>query len=448
MDTATFCFENDLSVERDLLIRKIHLMRKKHKKSSSRRSSRESVYHASSSTAEFYAASPTEKPLYDDGRALDSGRDHRTSRHQSSTGRREEKMDPREKMALMAILKAVAMVLLLVIAFFLLWKGIGLYEESIWLDHAKEGDVAPVLQEVVLVEEFDIQDQNAREKFAERVERWREADRLVRSADALLQRNIHDQAIVRCQDALRLDPAHMGALERLGQLHFEKENHVEAVNAYIRLLSVDPSRLEVQKKLIQALDAFGDADAVMYMAEWYLDQNMFDADIQLYLANARYTREEFTEAAEAYGQVLRNSPRDARALARQAASYMQVGQYEKALLPLEVLRQNNYRGQEYYKQIAVCNAQLLRSKESVQTLGRAAMLFETRIVLGWLQDPHFDPIRTDRAFQSFTDRVGGEEFRLMLEKMAAEQPKRQEKIPGLVIPTDERLDTELLKPRQ
>ena len=357
-------------------------------------------------------------------------------------------MDPREKMALMAILKAAAMILLLMIAFFLLWKGIGLYEESTWMDHAEGSDVPPVLPEVDLVEEFDIQDQAAREKFAERVERWREADRLVRSADALLLRSIHDQAIVRCQDALRLDPAHMGALERLGQLYFEKENYIEAVNAYIRLLSVDPSRLEVQKKLIQALDAFGDADAVMYMAEWYLDENLFDADIQLCLANARYAREEFTEAAEAYAQVLRNSPRDASALTRQAASYMQVGQYEKALVPLEVLRQNNYRRQEYYKQIAVCNAQLLRSKESVQTLGRAAMLFETRIVLGWLQDPQFDPIRTDRTFQSFADRIGGEEFRLSLEKMAAEQPKRTEKLPGLVIPTDDKLDTELLKPKQ
>ncbi len=424
-------------------------MKKKHKKASSRCSSREPVHHASSSTAEFYTASPSEKPLYDDGRTIDSGRENRTSRHQASTGHRAEKMDPREKMALMAILKAAAIVLLLGIAFLLLWKGIGLYEESTFLDRAKEGDASPVPQEANLVEDFDIQDQDAREKFAERVEQWREADRFVRSADALLKRGIYDQAIVRCQDALRLDPAHMGALERLGHLYFEKENYVEAVNAYVRLLSVDPSRLEVQRKLIKALDAFGDTDAVMYMAEWYLDQNVFDIEIQLYLANARYVREEFVEAAEAYGKVLSNSPRNARALTRQAASYMQVGEYEKALVPLEVLRKNNYRGQDYYKQIAICKAQLLRSEESVQTLGRAAMLFETRIVLGWLKEPQFDPIRTDRIFQSFTERIGGEEFRIMLEKLAVEQrKKRQDKLPGLVIPTDEIRDSELLKSRK
>ncbi|MCK4564551.1 MAG: hypothetical protein KAU94_07745, partial [Verrucomicrobia bacterium] len=270
-------------------------MRKKHEKNRSRRSSEDPSHPSSGSNVEFYAASPTEKPLYGDRTVSDSKQVHRTSRHRASTGRREEKMDVREKRALMAILKSIIIIFLLGIAFFMLWKGISLYEESIWLDHAKEDEGSPVLQEVVLVEDFDIQNQDTREKFADRVELWREADRLVRSADALLLRSIYDQAIERCQDALRLDPAHMGALERLGRLYFEKENHVEAVNAYIRLLSVDPSRPDIQKKLIQSLDAFGDAEAVMYMAEWHLEQNMYDAEIQLYLANARYTREEFAE---------------------------------------------------------------------------------------------------------------------------------------------------------
>lgn len=423
-------------------------MRKKRRNNSSARSSKEAAHHTPVSSAEFYTTSPTEKPLYDNSMGSDSKQVHKTSRHQASTGRREEKLDPREKMALMAILKLFVMILVLVIAFFMLWKGIGLYEESIWLDHAKEGEGSPVLEEVVLVEDFDIQNQTAREKFADRIELWREADRLVRSADALLQRSIYDQAIIRCQDALRLDPSHSGALERLGQLYFAKENYVEAVNTYIRLLSVDPSRAEIQKKLIQALDKFGDAEAVMYMAEWYLEQNMYDAEVQLYLANARFTREEFAEAAEAYGVVLRDTPRNVSALERQATSYMLLEQYEKALAPLEVLRTNNYRGQEYYKQIAICNAQLLQSKESVQTLGRAAQLFEKNLVVGWVRDPRFDPIRTDRAFQGFIDRVAGQETRLWLEKVASDQAKPKDEGPKLVIPTDERLDSDLLKPRQ
>ena len=358
-------------------------------------------------------------------------------------------MDIREKIALVAILKSIIIIFLLVIAFFMLWKGIGLYEESIWMDHVKEGAGSPVMQEVVIVEDFDIQNQDTREKFADRVELWREADRLVRSADALMRRSIYDQAIERCQDALRLDPSHMGALERLGRLYFEKENHVEAVNAYIRLLSIDPSRSEIQKKLIQSLDAFGDAEAVMYMAEWYLKQNLYDTEIQLYLANARYTREEFIEAAKAYGRVLREAPQNVDALERQAMSYMQLDQYDKALVPLGILRGNNYRRQEYYKQIAICNAQLLQGKESLQALGRAAQLFEKQLIVGWLRDPKFDPIRTDRAFQAFIDRIAGEETRLWLEKVASDQANKTDIKSELEIPTvNDKLDSELLKPRQ
>lgn len=423
-------------------------MRKKRRKTRSQRSLGEASRQTAAPHAEFYSASPVEKPLHEDGHGSGSEQGQRTSRHRARTARREEKIDPREKMALAAILKSMILILMLGIAFFLLWKGIGLYEESIWLEHAKERESSPVLQDVVLVAKFDIQDQDAREKFAGRVELWRKADRLVNSAEALLQRNIYDLAIERCQDALRLDPSHMGALDRLGQLYFKKENYVEAVNAYIRLLSVDPSRSEVQKKLIRALDAYGDTAAVMYMAEWYQEQNLYDPDITLFLANARYSREEFPEAVEAYGRILRDTPLNILALERQASAYMQIEQYDKALIPLETLRGNNYREKEYYLKIAICNAQLKQSKESLLALGRAAQLFDNRLVVGWVQDSRFDPIRSDRAFQSFIDRVAGAQTRLWLEKQVSEELKKPEKVPVLGIPTVDKLDNELLKPRK
>lgn len=362
-------------------------------------------------------------------------------------------MDPREKMALMAILKSVIMILLLVIAFFMLRKGISLYEESIWLEHA-DTEKSPVLQEVAMVEDFNIQDQDAREQFVKRIQKWKDADRLVRSADALLQRNIYDQAIEQCQNALRQDPAHSGALERLGRLYYAKKDYVEAVNSYIRLLSVDPSREDVKKSLIQALDAFGDHEAVQSMAEWYLDENLNDADIQRYLANALYDQGNFAEAAEVYGRVLRDAPKDIQALERQASTYMQIGQYAKALVALNKLRENNYRNQAYYKQIAICNAQLQLSQETVQTLGRAAQLFGEKIVMGWMQDPLLDPVREDRNFQAFTDRIGGEEFRQWLEKMAqnidAAQSPKPEIGPKLEMPSGsmDLKENELLKPKQ
>ncbi|RKX40256.1 MAG: hypothetical protein DRP64_12910 [Verrucomicrobia bacterium] len=424
-------------------------MKKKHKKQ--RTEGSPGGYTHISSSSEFYSSSPSERPLSDSDAPSDSHSVRETVRHQAAL-RGPEKMDPREKMALMAILKSAVLILSLVIAFFLLWKGINLYEESVWLEHADAPEKSPVLLEVELGEGFDIQDQNSREQFAERIEFWKEADRLVRSADALLQHNNQDQAIELCQDALRLDPAHIGALERLARLYYAKGNHVEAINAYIRLLSVDPSRKKIQKRLIAALNAYGDHDAVKYTAEWYLEENAYDVDVQRYLANALYAREDFAAAAEAFGKVLRELPRNVQVLEQQASSFMQVQQYEKALVPLSTLRRHNNKNPVYHKQIAVCQAQLQQGYETVQTLGRAAQVFGVQIILGFIQDPQFDPVREERAFQAFVDRVGGKEFRLGIEDMArraaASEEERTGIEPQLEMPVSEFQNEELLKPKK
>jgi tetratricopeptide (TPR) repeat protein len=404
-----------------------------------------------SSNPEFYSSSPTEKPLVDTTGASDSKHVRRTGRHQATaSGRKKEARDPREVGAQMAILKSITVVILLMITFLVLYKGIKLFEESVWMDHALAEEGSPVLQEVVLVEDFDIQAEGAREQFAERIATWKEADRLVRSADALIQRSIYDQAIERCQDALRLDSAHMGALARLGQLYHAKENYVEAANAYIRLLSIDPSQDDVQKKLIHTLDALGDSEAVMYMAEWYLEQNTYDVDVQRYLANARYVAEEFAIAAEEYSRVLQDLPKDQPALEKQASSYMLLKQYDKALPVWEQLRGINYRTQNYYKQISICNAQLLQTKETVQTLSHASQLFGEKLLINWVVDPLYDPVREERAFLAFTERIGDKKFREWNEQMAQnlEDRGKVKTEVQLEMPKAEPITEDQLKPQQ
>ncbi len=426
-------------------------MRKKQKKHSS--SHKAGVAEHVSAPADFYSASPVERPLHDDRRTADARDVRKTRRHQKVAGKRKEQVDIRDKAALVAILRSIVVILLLLIALFVLWKGTALYEENRIAREVEGSPVqeqTPVMQAVELVEDFDIQNQEERKKFAERIESWKEADRLVRSADALLLRNLYDQAIAQCQDALESDPSHRGALERLGKLYYAKKDYAAAANAYIRLMSVDPSHKEIQKKLIQALDAYGDNKAVEYMARWYFDQNLYDPDVQRYLAHALYNEEEFDKAVEAYDRVLRDSPDDTVAMEQQATACMQVKQYEKALELLETLRRKDYRNPAYYKQIVICNAQLKRGKETVDTLGRAAQLFGEQMVLGLLQNPQLDPVREDPAFQGFADRVGGEEFRQWLEKMAKGIKVGKQDLPEprklqLDVPDIQREDAELLK---
>ena len=368
--------------------------------------------------SDFYTSAPTEQPLYQDGSELDRNRVRKTERHQVVSGLSKETIDPREKIALLAILKAAIMFLMLLIAFFMLWKGIKLYEESIWLDSQPLEELSPVMLELPEPDSLASGNMEEGQSFADRIRGWQEADRLVGVADALLLRNNYDEAIERCQDALRLDPAHMEALKKLGELYYEKGMYPEAINTYIRLVSIDPSRKDMKKRLIAALDANGDAESVVAVAEWFWDTNGFDEDFYRYYANGLFKLEEYTEAAAAYERLLKGSPQDAGVLQNLANAYIYLEQYEKALVTLEKLQIISYRDQNCYKQIVICHAQLGHGTETVQVLGKAAHLFGQNTVVSWIADPQLDPIRQDSTFQAFADRVGGKEYRMYLEKIA------------------------------
>ena len=390
----------------------------KKKKKPSAHSADSAGFDNLSDPVDFYSSGTGEQPLAGGHSHADLSQIRKTDRHQAVGGRQKQNVDLRERMALVTILKSVFMILLLMIAFAMLWKGIKIYEESVWLeDHAVEEE-SPVMREVVMVDNFDLSDERSREQFAERVEIWKEAERLLGRSEALLARNNHDEAIKRCQDTLRLDPAHRGALDLLGRLYFAKQRYVEAANAYIRLLSVDPSNNDVQRRLIRALDAVGDHEAVRYMAEWYLSENLYDTEVQSHLANALFAGKSYLDAAAAYRRVLQEAPGDVAAMEQLAASYLLLDDYKNALAPLQKLRDLNYRNPVYYRQIAVCNAQLEKGYETVQILGRAAQIFGDKVVMAWMQDSRLDPVRDDRNFQAFADHVGGEGFRKWLDKMA------------------------------
>jgi tetratricopeptide (TPR) repeat protein len=300
----------------------------------------------------------------------------------------------------------------------MLWKGIKLYEESIWMENQPETELSPVMSDLAEVETFSSVTPMGESSFADRIEGWREVERLAGVADVLLLGNNYDEAIERCQDALRLNPAHMETLIKLGELYYEQGMYLEAINAYIRLVSIDPSSKEMKKRLIEALDANGDAESVVVMAQWFRDEHGFDEDFHRYFANALYELENYSEAAAAYERLRKGTPEDAEILQKLASAYMQLDQYENALGVLEQLQTIHFREINCYKQMIICHAQLGDGPETVKILGKSAHLFGQNTVVSWISDPQLDPVRMDPAFQSYADRVGGREYRLYLEKVA------------------------------
>lgn len=448
INTSTLYYGNALSESGLVASTGTDFMKKKTKKTQSGLPSER--FEGNSVPSDFYSANPAERPLNEDRGSAYGNHVRKTGRHQTAQGRRKETADPREKMALLAILKTGVVAILLAIAFLLLWKGIAIYEENLFQKQQGLGENAPVLREVVQVEDIDFAGRDSHELFSERIDVWKETERLIRSADSLLLRDNVDLAIERCQEAVRLNPAHVGALERLGNLYARKELHAEAIEAYIQLLNVHPDRKEYKENLIALLDDHGDSDAVVFMAQWYLDQNTYNASVQRHLAHAYYVNEDFAAAADAYKRVLKDNPDDTEAMEQLVNAQMLLKEYDNALPVLENLRVWNYRDQRYYRLIAVCQAQLGQSHEVVQTLGKAAHLFGQNVVIGWIQDPMLDPVRQDRTFQAFAGRVGGEEFRKWLEQVAATMEKKDEKeiTPQILVPEREGIDSSLLQRNQ
>ncbi len=358
--------------------------------------------------SDFYESGFPEKPLYESHE-----QESAPSRLHAIDRRRKDKgalSNPRRDLAAVySIVRAVILALLVVAVFFMLRKGVALYEGEQELEGHRLQAMSPVLAEVQLVKDVDIGQESDIQAFFERqVNDWTEADRLVRAAQGHVRRNNPDQAIERCHDALRSSPANMDVLELLATLYEQKDMHVEAINAYIRLLSLDSSRKELQVSLINTLYRYGDFSSVIYVAGWYLEESGYDADVQFRLAEALFHDQQLIEALNAFERVLKDSPKNAQALISQIDIHMRLNRFAAALPLFDQLYDQLYRHPWFYKRLAICNAQAGRAAQAVQTLGKATSLLGRDRVMEWLKDPQLAVVHEEKIFQPFVRRLESE----------------------------------------
>jgi tetratricopeptide (TPR) repeat protein len=378
----------------------------------------------------FYSQHAGESPLdeYSDG--ADRGPTCRTSQH--SPARIRENSNRASNWAIsLLLLRAVLIVVLLVGGFIVL---------KLVLDRMAEPSEKELLQREatsVLMETPSVSGTGSAGAagfqelvvdtalIGQRLEQWEQAERHLRSAEALTRRGIDEEAIQQLGQALRTMPDSREAQKLLLELYMKKGFYAEAVPLCIRLLDQDSRQKDLQMTLLSALQSSGQTAAGLLLADRILQvqpNNMtvlsFAAVGQLGLGNK--------EAAQAlFERILENDDKNTDALEGCAKIYSEQGNYQKAVpYYLELVRLNPKPA--YYQELARCYAQQNQADKAVALMGQAASLFGETAVSPWLRDTIFDPVRETVEFRSFADRLVGVETRKAIEAINKREVEKAE----------------------
>ena len=371
--------------------------------------------------SDFYESATGDQPLYQRHQTSNQGATRVTARHVNQRGKRKENADHRDKMALLGILKAAVLLVALVITFVLLKFGITMYEdkrerEELQRELAEsKGSASSSLSALP-----DLQNpgEDGDVPILQVVGDCEAAEILLRAADGFLLRDNFDAAMEKCKAALVVDPVHMRALEMMGRLYYEKGQYSESMGAYLHLIRIEPEREDLQLSLLRALDGLDNPDTTIKVAEWYLERHEYSHEVQKYLAYALLEKERYEDALDAFSRLLKDTPKDAEYLTRKSNILMHQQRYDDALVSLLQLKKVSAHDAGCYRNLAICYAQQENAYEAQDILGQSAHLFGPQPVVAWVQDPLMDPIRGDRGFQSFVERIGGAKFREYLEEIA------------------------------
>jgi tetratricopeptide (TPR) repeat protein len=367
----------------------------------------------SAPTPSFYTQHADETPLDDHSEVRSPQQTARTSRHSAAYRREVSNRASNWTLALL-LLRAVLIVLLLVGGFIVLKLVLNRMnepsekEQRQWEANAaqmeKSGTEAPVPQELVV----------SAEQIDQRLEQWKQTERLLRSAEALMLRGINEEAAQRLERALRVTPGNRAARQMLIDIYMQLGHSAEAVPLCIGLMDQDGPTPELEMKLLQALQASGQIKAGLVLANRIL-QDQPNNEMVLEIAAAGQMQEGNTDAALAmFQKMLGNSPTNTAALEQCGKIYFDRGDYEKAISDYLMLVRQDSRP-DYYQMLAHSYAQQNEAGKAVVLMGQAASLFGGGQISPWLKDPELDPIRESVEFRSFADRLVGVETRKAIE---------------------------------
>ena len=393
----------------------------------------------------FYSQYAGEPPLDDSSDYPATRQDRRTSLH-NRADRREKSNRASNWSLFILISRALLVIVLLAGGFLLLKKVTGRLNEPSEKERQRWDASEVRMSGTVLPDSFTA---ITPDLIRQRLVQWEQAGHRLRAVETLSHRGIYEDAAVRLKEILGIMPENREALRILAGIHMQTGRYAEAVPLYIRLLDQDDRQPELKMNLLQALDADGQTDSALALAEKLLTEQPDNLTVLSIAAAGQFAQGNKNDALALFEKIVEKNPSDIPALHGCGRIHFERQEWSAAVPYYLELSRIDPKPAWYY-QLARCFAQQNETGKSVVFMGQAASLFGSAEIKPWLADSGFDPVRESPEFRSFADRVVGIETRKAIEainKREAREVQPLEDLPaGLDIPKQPEL--QVIRPGQ
>jgi tetratricopeptide (TPR) repeat protein len=252
------------------------------------------------------------------------------------------------------------------------------------------------------------------ELIGQRLGQWEEAERHLRSAEALSRRGIDEEAIQRLGLALQVMPDNRAAQEMLVGIYMRRGLYAESVPLCLRLLDQEGWQQELQMNLLSSLQKSGQTASAVVLADRMLQEQPNNLTVLSIAATGQMGLGNTNSALMLFERMLENDAKNIVALRSCGAIHFARGDYSNSIpYYVELVRLDPKP--DYYQALARCYAQQSQAGKAVVFMGQAASLFGGTEVSPWLKDAVYNPIRESAEFRSFADRLVGVETRKAIE---------------------------------
>lgn len=337
----------------------------------------------------------------------------------------------RDISATIYIIRLLMICILVLVGFFLLSKGVSLYEERMSLE--KKSQALPVVMMEAQIPTTQFELDNTSLFFEKQCDEWQQELQEIRSINDLLKRENYEIALYKCNEMLIKNPANEVVLKMITDIYIDMGKYVEAINSTIRLLNIDNTSDDLKVKLIQSVFAHRDYTAVLQLTDWYYSNATFNPKIHLLLLDSQIELEKYEEAIITADRLLNSDVDVLHIYNQKIAALTKLEKYKEALDIYDNVYEQRYRDPSFYRGYAICFVKLNDVKKSVEVLGKAVNIFGREVVLSWLAAPEYDDQRNDTYFNMFVVRVGGQAVAQQMRNVMLERREQVVKMPDEVL---------------